>query len=119
MTDDLKIPRGSPTVQKLPGYMGIMGSDNMASPLTHRIYVSSRMCFAASPDEDSLSLADYRRMAVDIGDLPILQQLRSQGIGGILGLDVLRKADVVRMRCRGAQPYLQLYAMNATEEAVS
>ena len=105
VTQDLNIPRDSPMIQKLPGFMGIMGSDNMANPLTHRIYVSSRM---GLKEGSGLALAD-KRLAVDIGDIPILQQLQQVGIGGILGLDVLRRCSVVRVQCRGNKPYLRLY----------
>jgi hypothetical protein len=92
----------------IPVFYPTVGSDNMANPLTHRIYVSSRMSLTSASD-DGVSLADERRLAVDIGDLPILQQLRSQGIGGILGLDVLRRVDMVRLRCRGSQANLEIY----------
>ena len=111
VTQDLKIPRDSSMISKLPGYMGIMGSDNMANPLTHRIYVSSRIGLPQGP---GLSLADCR-LAVDIGDIPILQSLRTQGVGGILGLDVLRRCSVVRMRCRGTKPYISLYKLKSEQ----
>lgn len=80
----------------------------MATGLTHRIYVSSRMSLTSAAAE-GLSLANDRRLAVEIGDLPILQQLRSQGIGGILGLDVLRRAALVRFRGWGSQAFLEIY----------
>lgn len=105
VTQDLKIPRDSPTIQKLPGTMGIMGSDNMANPLTHCIYVSSRV---GLKEGAGLVLSD-RRLSVSIGEIPILQQLRSVGVGGILGLDVLRRCSLVRFRCKGIRPYLALY----------
>ena len=105
VTNDLKIPRDSPTVQKLSSSMGVMGSDNMANPLTHRIYVSSRMGLKQG---DGLELAD-RRLAVDIGDIPILTTLQQVGVGGIMGLDVMRRCSVVRVRCKGIKPYLRLY----------
>jgi predicted aspartyl protease len=105
VTKDLQIPPDSPTVQRLPSSMGVMGSDNQASALTHRIYVSSRM---GLPDGSGLDLSNGR-IAVDIGDIPILEQLETLGVGGILGLDLMRRCSAVRVRCQGIKPYLEFY----------
>jgi hypothetical protein len=106
VSKNLHIPRDSPTVQRLSNSMGVMGSDNKATPLTHRIYVSSRM---GLPGGSGVDLSNGR-IAVDIGDIPILQHLETLGVGGMLGLDLMRRCSAVLVRFKGVKPYLQLYA---------
>ena len=83
-----------------------MGTDNAVNALTHRIHVSSAMGLSSNNDNDvsssgsspGLDLSD-RRLGVDIGDIPILQQLRAVGrVGGILGFDVMSRCQMVRVR---------------------
>lgn len=108
---DLGLERGSAALTRLDS-MGAMGSDNMAIALTHRLHVSSRLSLGSSLSSSSdegldLSGAD-RRLAIDVGEIPLLDQLASQGVGGILGVDALARCATVRLVFGGRPEVLLL-----------
>ena len=99
--EDLGLPRDSKFLAKLPSPMGAVGSDAVAMELTHRINISSNLNFGQRL-KPGLSLQDNRRLGVDIGNIAILDNLRGDGVGGILGIDAFMRCDTVRMTFQGA-----------------
>lgn len=98
---DLGLSRNSNFVQPLTTRMGAMGSDNMAIQLSHRINISSKIEIG-KPGIYSGILLGSRRLSMDIGDIPLLQNLEKQGVGGILGIDALARCAVLRFNFRGS-----------------
>jgi predicted aspartyl protease len=94
-------------LEQLSSPMGAMGSDNVAMQLTHRINVSSALRLGRG-ELPGLSLKDSKRLSVDIGDIAILDQMRSQGVGGILGIDALMRCKGVRMSFQGPRKEIWL-----------
>lgn len=99
----------SPQIERNRDAIGAMGADNMALELTHRYVLNRRWNLVgngiASGSSGSylpgMSLRGTEFSAginVDIGDLPVLEALREEGVGGILGADLLMMCDVVRFR---------------------
>ena len=97
--------------------MGAMGSDNAVMQFTHRLHVSSQINFENGRSNNSnsqllpgLSLQgdDRRRLPIDIGNIPILDALQSQGVGGILGVDVMMRCAAVQMTFRGPKQCITL-----------
>jgi len=105
--------RTSKQVQPIPGaaMMGAMGSDNVAIRLTHRLNVSSQLTIGprATSGLSGLSLAGSNRLSIDIGQIPILDALQSEGVGGILGIDALMRCALVRLECRSQRYAIRLY----------
>ena len=89
--------------------MGAMGSDNVAMQLTHRINVSSVLKLGDASSSPGLSLKDSRRLGIDIGNIAILDSLRGQNVGGILGIDALMRSSCVRLVFNGGQKEVLLY----------
>jgi predicted aspartyl protease len=102
----------SSPLQRLSSPMGAMGSDNVAMQLTHRIHVSSTLGLgrAAGGSLPGLSLKDSKRLAIDIGDIAILESMRSQNVFGILGIDALMRCSSVRMVFNGPKKEIFLYS---------
>ena len=75
--------------------MGAMGSDNTVARLTHRIHVSSSL--QLGKNTEGLSLKNEKRLNIDIGDIAILENLKSYNVGGILGIDALMRCSSVRL----------------------
>lgn len=103
---DLNMDRSHPLISYNSEAIGIMGADNNALALSHRFVLKRRINFASSNgsnlgmfapgleiDNDDNGAVDS--VNVDIGDLPVLQQMRSEDVGGILGNDILMRCDVV------------------------
>ena len=106
---DLGLSATSSAVKPLTTRMGAMGSDNVALELTHRLHVSSKLQLGSTTaPEEGLSLAGESRLPIDVGRIPILESLASQGVGGILGVDVLMRCSAVRFSCRGSSPQVAL-----------
>lgn len=97
---DLGLSRESPALRTLPSPMGAVGSDAVAMELTHRIGVSSLMNLG-SGDKSGLPLKGARRLTIDIGNIAILDTLKNDNIGGILGIDAFMRCDAVRMIFHG------------------
>eukprot|EP00978_Attheya_sp_CCMP212_P000902 scaffold1948_cov52-Attheya_sp.AAC.5 len=89
--------------------MGAMGADNMALALTHRFTVQRRYNLVSGSGSSSPGVPVGDRPAnVDVGDIPVLAQLQSSGVGGILGADLLMRCDMVRLNMNGASPQIIL-----------
>eukprot|EP00980_Cylindrotheca_fusiformis_P021604 scaffold8454_cov136-Cylindrotheca_fusiformis.AAC.5 len=100
--DKLGISRNdSSFLKRLDSPMGAMGSDNNVTRLTHRLHVSSTL--QVGDKVNGLSLANERRLSIDIGDIPILDSLQPYGVCGILGIDALMRSNVTpdRNLCSG------------------
>jgi len=85
--------------------MGAMGADNVALELTHRIVITEG--FSVDSNE-GISLSADDSVNVEIGELPVLTALETEGIGGLLGADLLGKCGAVRFNW-GAQNTLTLF----------
>jgi predicted aspartyl protease len=106
--EDLGIDRNNNSfLERLSSPMGAMGSDNVAMQLTHRINVSSALRLGRG-ELPGLALKDSKRLSIDIGDIAILDQMRSQGVGGILGIDALMRCKCVRMSFQGPRKAIWL-----------
>ena len=112
---DLGLSRSSPALARIPNPMGAMGTTAQVFALTHRIHVSSQLQLGRTTSNSSndrstegLSLAGDKRLPIDIGDIPILQMMASQGVGGILGLDVFSRCKAIRLTLKGTQRELLL-----------
>ena len=97
---DLGLSEDSNFVQPLQTRMGAMGSDNAAFQLTHRLNISSKLELGKKDSYTGISLADKSRLSVDVGRIPLLESLQTEGVGGILGIDALMRCAVVRIYCR-------------------
>jgi hypothetical protein len=105
--EQLGISRNDNSVlQRLSG-MAAMGSDNVAMKLTHRLHVSSML--KLSKGDPGLSLKDSKRLSIDVGDIGILDSLRGQNVGGILGIDALMRCSRVRLNFNGPQKEIRLF----------
>ena len=81
-----------------------MGADNPALRLTHRYRLRRRWNLLA----ENMALGDFcpgiemrkgREVGgsdIDIGDLPVLEAVGGDGVGGILGANLLMMCDVAR-----------------------
>ena len=110
----LNLDRNSPLINSIIGSIGAMGADNMALQLTHRFVLKRRWNLIT---ENAYSPAGIEpgvengRVNVDIGDLPVLETLKGDGVGGILGADLLMLSDVVRFGgLNGRSPTMTLYS---------
>lgn len=104
---DMKLSStATPHIEPIREQIGAMGADNMALKLTHRYTLRRRWNLVAANNavgdfcpgiglsqdgDDQCSHVD-----IDIADLPVLESLKGDGVGGILGADLLMMCDVVR-----------------------
>jgi predicted aspartyl protease len=116
----LDVRRDTSVIAPLPVNAGAMGSDSVAIRLTHRLYVSTSVGLSASMQPTNLDgkpgaagrqqcagVKLKRRVPVDIGSIPLLDQLQAYRVGGILGMDILSQCDAIEMSFRGPRPYLK------------
>lgn len=106
---DLGLAKDSPSLISLPSPMGAMGSDDVAIRLTHRLFVSSILKLGVDSTYPGLSFAAGKRLAIDIGQIPILDTLADQRVGGILGIDALMRCSKVQFHFKGRRPSLKLF----------
>ena len=94
----MKLSSSSPQIEPLKDPIGAMGADNMALQLTHRYKVKRRYNLIADSNAVPLPGVGLEDQVcnVDIGDLPVLETLKSDDVGGILGADLLMMCDIVR-----------------------
>jgi len=121
----LGLSRSSPIVKELTQPMGAMGSDNVAMSLTHRIEldVDAPIVFGKNNRQQrntntntsqGLSIVNKnggsKPLPIDIGNIGILEnQLASDKVVGILGMDIFSKASRIRMTFRGPVPRITFY----------
>jgi len=97
----MKLSASSPQIEPLRERIGAMGADNMALELTHRFTLRRRWNLVAENTAvgdfcPGIGLEEDQQNDVDISDLPVLEALKGDGVGGILGADLLMMCDVVR-----------------------
>ena len=115
---DMGLSSASPQIELIREAIGAMGADNTALRLTHR-YVLKRRWNIHQRDSGGgnyLLGVGFRGtefdsgMNVDIGDLPVLDALKSDGTGGILGADLLMMCDLVRFTgLNGSSPHVKMF----------
>mmetsp|Transcript_13663 Transcript_13663/g.29617 ORF Transcript_13663/g.29617 Transcript_13663/m.29617 type:complete len:527 (-) Transcript_13663:181-1761(-) len=98
---DMRLSLSSPQIEPLRERIGAMGADNMALELTHRFTLQRRWNLVAQNNAvgdfcPGIGLGENERSNIDISDLPVLEALKGDGVGGILGADLLMMCDVVR-----------------------
>jgi Aspartyl protease len=104
--EQLGLSRNSPAIQPSTTRASVMGSDNVHLAMTHQLFVSSSIRFGKSPELPGIQLQGKRRLPIEIGPLPVLDQMPE--VGGILGLDVLSQLPDMVFYSR--PPYrLELY----------
>jgi predicted aspartyl protease len=103
---DLGLSRDSPLLRPNSS-TGAMGSDNVAMRLTNRLFVQQNLNLGWRPAHDGLVVSG-KDIAVDIGDIAVLETLSGDGVGGILGIDVLMRCALVRMTFNGPVPRITL-----------
>ena len=97
-------------IRPIPNPMGALGSDNIAIRLTHRLHVSSSIHLGKTTDVGpGLVLSKETRLPIDIGNIPVLDSLEPLGVGGILGMDVMRLCSAIRVTLKGT-PELEFFA---------
>jgi len=104
---DLGLNRSSPEVCINKSPIGAMGADNLAIQLTHRITFEE----SVKLDETSigLSLGIEGSLDIDIGTLPILDMLLSDGVGGIIGSDALMRCSSLKLMLKGSSKKVYFY----------
>jgi predicted aspartyl protease len=104
-------------LSRIPNF-GAMGIDSVAIQLTHRLHVSSSIQLGrpssvnnGNGNDSAMPGLDLKgkRLAIDIGSIPVIDNLTKEGIGGILGIDVLMQCKAVRVSTRGPQRKITLY----------
>lgn len=124
LQDGLGLSRTSPEVQAQTE-MGAMGSDNVAMSLTHKIEVDRPIRFGiprgrSPPPYQGLSIEDGQTATVDIGEIAVVDtQLSADNVGGILGMNVLSKASMIRMVFSGPIPRITLFQKKARSSSSS
>jgi predicted aspartyl protease len=119
LEEGLGLTRTSPEVQAQTQEMGAMGSDNVAMSLTHKIEVDHPIRFGrprgrSPPPYKGLSIGQQQSATVDIGEIAVVdQQLSADNVGGILGMNVLSKASMIRMTFSGPIPRITLFQKKA------
>ena len=98
---DMKLSlSSSPQIDMIRGeQIGAMGADNVALQLTHRFILKCRWNLVVPENTlpcPGIKLNESEVRNIDIGELPVLETLAGDGVGGILGADLLMICDVVR-----------------------
>lgn len=98
---DMKLSlSSSPQIDMIRGeQIGAMGADNVALQLTHRFILKRRWNLVVPENTlpcPGIKLNESEVSNIDIGELPVLETLAGDGVGGILGADLLMICDVVR-----------------------
>ena len=98
---DMKLSlSSSPQIDMIRGeQIGAMGADNVALQLTHRFILKRRLNLVVPENTlpcPGIKLNESEVRNIDIGELPVLETLAGDGVGGILGADLLMICDVVR-----------------------
>jgi predicted aspartyl protease len=78
---------------------GAMGSDNVAIELTHRLFVETVQLGEGDKTSRTSSLPGVslsKRLGLDVGRIPILENPQCPGVGGILGMDILIQCGIAR-----------------------
>mmetsp|Transcript_2439 Transcript_2439/g.5119 ORF Transcript_2439/g.5119 Transcript_2439/m.5119 type:complete len:534 (-) Transcript_2439:6134-7735(-) len=108
--EQMGLDRSSPQVGPTPQEIGAIGADNVALRLTHRYVLKDGFNLVegrSKGDENAslpgVSMKDGATINIDIGSIPVLDSLGSEGVGGILGADLLMRCDLVRLNFKGTR----------------
>ncbi len=93
------LERTSSEISPTPTDIGAIGADNNALRLTHRYVMRKGFNLANEGRLPGVRLGST--VNIDIGDIPVLESLANENVGGILGSDLLMQSDVVRLHFRG------------------
>ena len=115
--------------------IGAMGADNNAFELSHRFVLKRRINLTSDPSKigpfdplgvdinswndgiESSTMTDSSAVNIDIGDLPVLETLRSDNVGGILGSDILMRCDVLHLNLLSkSSPKVTLFARSSEQK---
>ena len=115
----LNMDRSHPLIQRNTDAMGLMGADNVALQLTHRFVLKNRVNLtsdlsavgAFGPLGIEVQSGDNGPLNIDIGDLPVLETLKGENVGGIVGSDLLMRCDLLLLDLKGSpsQPEISIY----------
>jgi hypothetical protein len=99
---DCNLNRDHPLVSRNRDAIGAMGADNKAFELSHRFQVKRRVNFKNSNVLEAfgplgINITESGTLNIDIGDLPVLESLKSENVGGILGSDLLMRCDILEL----------------------
>jgi hypothetical protein len=78
---------------------GAMGSDNVAIELTHRLFVQHVQLGEGDTTPRTTAMPGVsllKRLGLDVGRIPILENPQCPRVGGILGMDILMQCGIVR-----------------------
>jgi hypothetical protein len=99
--ESLNMDRNHPLISRNTNALGVMGADNNAFEMSHRFVLKRRVNLTSDPssvgvfDPQGIDVTEMGSVNIDIGDLPVLETLASDGVGGILGSDILMRCDVL------------------------
>jgi len=107
---NMGLSRTSDLIARNYGTMGAMGADNVALDLSHRYTLSRRFGLSSKVGTASAGVRIKEgTVPLDVGELPILQALQPEGIGGLLGSDLLMRCDLVRFVFKGRYPSISFF----------
>lgn len=107
----------SQQIEPISEAIGAMGADNAALRLTHRYVLKRRWNIQTKNRSEGIYFpgigirgTNYEAgINIDIGNIPVLEALRSDNVGGILGADLLMMCDVVRFTgLNGSSPRITM-----------
>ena len=118
--DQMGLARTSSEISPTPTDIGVIGADNAAFRLTHRYVMREGFNLVDDTNKGGLPGVELgSTVNIDIGDIPVLESLANENVGGILGADLLMQSDVVRLHFRGpVEGQLKLFGAAANVVAL-
>ena len=118
--DQMGLARTSPEISPTPNDIGAIGADNVVLRLTHRYVMRKGFNLVSDGEKGGLPGVGLKSTVnIDIGDIPVLESLANENVGGILGADLLMQSDVVRLNFRGpVEGQLKLFGAAASVAAL-
>ena len=118
--DQMGLARTSPEISPTPNDIGAIGADNVVLRLTHRYVMRKGFNLVSDGEKGGLPGVGLKSTVnIDIGDIPVLESLANENVGGILGADLLMQSDVVRLNFRGpVEGQLKLFGAAANVVAL-
>ncbi len=104
----LNMDKGHPLISRNTDALGVMGADNNAFQLSHRFVLKRRVNLTSDPSRvgvfDPQGIEMSEPVNIDIGDLPVLETLKYDAVGGILGSDILMRCDLLHFDFNNSSP---------------
>lgn len=106
----LNMDRDHPLISRNTEALGVMGADNNAFELSHRFVLKRRINLTSDPssvgvfDPQGIDISEMGSVNIDIGDLPVLDTLKYEEVGGILGSDILMRCDSLHFDFGNSSP---------------